>query len=191
MSQLHRTNSQMTEQAVLFDIDALGASFQHLAVDVIPGEVTEFTSHWYRSRNGEADLVVWMDEENRILKHQLCFYGQVVEWSPIYGTRTGVIVEEELAFGASTPGGMEVTERIRFDRIAQRGVVQQAIHLLSCMAELRESERRALIYNLRESPRLHKKARDRALKVWAPKVDEIHSNRRPTFWKRLKNWVLG
>lgn len=178
---------QSKESAQFLDVEALGASFQHLAVDVIRGESTDFTSHWYRSRTGEADLVIWMDGERRILKHQLCFFGQVVEWSPIHGTRTGLVIEEEMSTGAAS----EVAEHIRFDRSIQRDVVQQAIRILAHVSELNENDRRAMIFNLRESPKLHKRARDRALKAWAPKVDEINSSRRPTFWKRLKNWVLG
>lgn len=190
MSHSQRMNPHSSEPARLLDVEALGASFQHLAIDVVRGESTDFTSHWFRSRSGEADLVIWMDGEKRIIKHQLCFFGQVVEWSPIYGTRTGFVIEEELGLGASADSS-DVAEHIHFDRHVQRGVVQQAIRLLSSVPELNESDRKAMIFNLRESPKLHKKARDRALKIWAPKVDEINSKTRPTFWKRLKNWVLG
>lgn len=174
----------------VFDAASLGASFQTLAVDVVSGETTDFTSRWFRARLGEADLVIWTDGEKRIIKHQLCFYGQVVEWNPIHGTRTGLIVEEETL--ESTSGEkVAVSEMIQFDPAVQSDVVKQAVSVLQFIPEINDADRSHLIYNLKHSPKLHKNARERALKAWAPKIEEIHSNRRPTFWKRLKTWVLG
>lgn len=172
----------------LFDAEALGMSFEQLAIDVVKGETTDFMSRWYRARVGEADLVIWTDGEKRIIKHQLCFYGQIVDWNPINGTRTGLVVEEEVAQSATTP---DVSEIIRFDRALQNTVVEQAIEVMSRIPGLGDGDRSAMIFNLRQSPRLHARARERALKVWAPKVDEITSSHRPPFWKRLRQWVLG
>ena len=194
---------QMVERPRSFDAEALGASLRQLAVDVVKGETTDFMSRWFRSMNSDADLVIWTDGEKRIIKHQLCFFGQVVEWNPINGTRTGLVIEEELQEaasaldgddefdGAAPAGEGNVSETIRFDESSQRSVVLQAIQLLSRVPDLNEADRSALIYNLKESPKLHKNARERALKAWAPKVDELNSTQRPTFWKRLRNWVLG
>lgn len=183
-----------------FDAATLGASFQQLAVDVVRGENTDFMSRWFRTPKSDADLVIWTDSQKRIIKHQLCFYGQVVEWNPINGTRTGLVIEEELVVAeaeARAPKAQrvdenaDVSETIRFDKVAQGSVVEQALKLLAHVPDLASEDRAALIYNLRESPKLHKKARERALKTWAPKVDEIVSTQRPTFWRRLKSWVLG
>jgi hypothetical protein len=187
-------------QPWLFDAEKLGLSFQQLAVDVVKGETTDFMSRWFRATKGEADLVIWTDGEKRIIKHQICFYGQVVDWNPINGTRTGLIIEEEVNFnqvdGAAAgpeliPHDSEVSETIRFDHVSQSSVVAQAVALLLRVPELSENDRASLIYNLKQSPKLHKNARERALKVWAPKVDEITSTKRPTFWKRLRQWVVG
>jgi len=188
-----------------FDAAALGASFQQLAVDVVRGESTDFMSRWFRTPKSDADLVIWTDSEKRIIKHQLCFFGQVVEWNPINGTRTGLVIEEELAVAEEKPEPAksskqkaepaaesgDIAEIIRFDKVAQAPVVEQALKLLAHIPDLVPEDRAALSYNLRESPKLHKKARERALKTWAPKVDEIVSTQRPTFWRRLRSWVLG
>lgn len=192
-SRIHsRSDVQSDGVARIFDPQALGASFQHLAVDVVRGETTDFTSQWFRARNGEADLVIWTDSEKRIIKHQLCFFGQVVEWSPIHGTRTGFVFEEEMispSLGLEHPP--EIAEHIKFDMSAQNQAVQQAVRLLLHVPSLNEADRVAMVFNFRKSPKLHKRARDRALKAWAPKVEEINSSVRSPFWKRLKNWVLG
>lgn len=176
--------------AKLFDAEILGRSLRQLAVDVIPGESTEFLSRWFHSNREDADLFVWLDGEGRIIKHQLCFFGQVVEWNAIGGTRTGVIVEEERV-ATTEDDSHHVAEVIRFDVRMQSSAIEQAIRVLGFVSDLSDQERSILIYNFRESPRLHKNARERAIKAWAPKVEEIISPVRPTFWKRLRKWVLG
>jgi hypothetical protein len=202
MPQIQKPERDENCTPLVFDALALGSSLRRLAVDVVRGEDTDFMSRWFRSVMGDADLVIWTDSEKRIIKYQLCFYGQVVDWNPIKGTRTGLIVEEELDQSVEAGGNLvgninqetdeaNVAETIRFDRTVQNSVVQQAIQVLACVPDLDEPDRENLIFNLRESPRLHKKARERALKAWAPKADELTSTRRPTFWRRLRSWVLG
>jgi hypothetical protein len=173
----------------VFDAQALGSSFEEVAVDVLRAETTEFLSRWFRASRGEADLTIWIDSDKRIVKHQLSFFGQVVEWNPIHGTRTGLIVEEEGATG--TDGTIDAAEIIRFDQKVQAFAVAQAIGVLGHVRHISESERSALIFNLRESPKLHARARERALKAWAPRGEEIMSDRRPGFWNRLRRWITG
>jgi hypothetical protein len=173
--------------ARFFDAEALGTSLRELGVDVIAGEETDFTSRWFQTAEAskmDADLVIWSDGKKRIIKHQLCFFGQVVEWNPIHGTRTGFVLEEETS-------DQEASEIIRYDSRAQINVVNQAVQIVSRIPDLSEKDRADLIFHLRESPKLHKNALKRALKVWAPAIDQINSCERPTFWKRLRNWVLG
>lgn len=183
-----RTESVSDAPQTWFNAEALGATFQQLAIDVVRGETTDFMSRWFRSSGLDADLVIWTDSEKRVLKHQLCFYGQVVEWSPLLGTRTGLVIEEEVVLPET---GAEVSEMIRFDETTSKQVVSQAISVLTAISALSESDRSALIYNLRESPKLHPQARQRALKAWAPHVEALTSSARPKFWRRLKTWVLG
>lgn len=177
------TGSSLTttkESAVLFDLPSVGGSFQEVAVDVVRGESTEFMSRWFKASRGDADLSIWVDGEKRIVKHQLSLYGQVVEWTPIQGTRTGMIVEHETE-----------AETILFDKKIEKASVDQAIALLSHISVLNEHERSTLTFNFRESPKLHKKARERAIKAWAPQAEEFMSDRRPTFWNKIGRWVFG
>jgi hypothetical protein len=173
----------------VFDAETVGLSLREVGADVLRGETTDFLSRWFHSSFSDADLVIWTDGQQRIIKYQLCFFGQVVEWNPIHGTRTGYIFEEEVS-GEEVPG-LEVSESVRYDRDAQDSVVVQASEILSFVAELSDDDRYKLIFNLRESPRLHKRARERALQAWAPRIDEIVSNQPASLWRRLKKWVLG
>lgn len=175
-----------TELPSVFNAEALGSSFEEVAVDVLRAEKTEFLSRWFRATRGEADLTIWIDSEKRIVKHQLSFFGQVVEWNPIHGTRTGFIVEEETGGDSG-----DASEIIRFDKRVQDFAVDQAIGVLNHVRQLDAAEKSLLVYNLRESPKLHARARARALEAWAPRGEEIVSDRRPGFWNRLRKWISG
>lgn len=184
------------------DVESLGASFCEVGVDVIKGETMDFFSRWFRSSSSDADLLIWIDGENRIVKTQLNFYGQVVEWNAIHGTRTGVIVEEELCESTSESTSQPaltsaprnepvVSETVLFDGEAQASVVQQAMRLLAHVPKLTMLEKHQMIYQFRESPKLRRRSRERALKEWAHVGSEIVNEARPSFWKKLSRWFFG
>jgi hypothetical protein len=199
-----------------FDADAIGASFRELGVDVVSSEKVEFVSRWFRSARADADLTIWMDQEQRLVKHQISFFGQVVEWNPIHGTRTGVIIEEEMPQGLIMKNEPEVSvssrirtenedaagdedrfaEHIHFDEVVQMECVRQAIRLLESVSVLSDIERSQMINNLKESPQADLQSREKMMSNWAPRVEcsvakEVFSNRRPSFWKRLRKWING
>lgn len=182
------------ELARPIDVASLASTFEEVAFDVVQGETTEFLSRWYRASNGEADLTIWWDGEERVVKQQLCVYGQVIEWNPIHGTRTGMVIEHESAPGESVTDekSESTSEIIQFDTKIQKSTVAQAIKLLSAIRAVRGQDRELLIYNFRESPRLHKNARERAMKAWAPQgVEILSSTDRGSFWRGITNWIFG
>ena len=173
------------EPARPIDVAALAATFEEVALDVVQGDTTEFLSRWYRAGNGEADLTIWWDGESRVVKQQLCIFGQVVEWNPLHGTRTGLVIEHESSSDTSA-------ETIKFDAKVQKASVALATKLLSTISAVRGPDRELLIYNFRESPRLRKNARERAMKAWAPQGTELLSSLdRGGFWRGLTQWIFG
>lgn len=181
--------SSTSEPAKIYDVAQLALSFQEVAIDVVRGETTEFLSRWYRASRGEADLTIWWDGDKRVVKQQLCVYGQVIEWSPIHGTRTGLVIEHE-ASGESD--GETASEIVRYDAKISDASVSQAVELLQAIEAIGVSDRALLVYNFRVSPRLHKNARERALRAWAPLAEgEIFSPVRPNLWKNLGRWLFG
>jgi hypothetical protein len=199
------TQEKSENRPQLFDAQALGASFQELGIDIVRSENAEFVTRWFRAARADADLTIWLDGENRIVKHQLCVFGQVVEWNLIHGTRTGLIVETESLGGQSEervsiplqggnpsrPDPSSTSEQIQFDERPLGGTVEQAIGVLMSVPALKDSERQTLIFNLRQSPRLQPHAREQTLRAWAPKVNDIIADVRPSFWSRLRSWVCG
>lgn len=128
-----------------FDPAALGQSLKEVATDYIRSDETEILSRWFHSPK-DVDFFVWMDHNRNILKQQLTFYGQVVEWNIIEGVRTGLIVEDE------SRAPVKAAELIHFDVVVQPKPIEQALHLLRNMTALGDSEREAFIYNFTKSP---------------------------------------
>jgi hypothetical protein len=191
---IERADSFAKNESAVFDPQSLGASFQELAVDVIETDDLAFISRWFRSNHSDADLLIWCDGESRILKHQLSFFGQVVEWNAIEGTRTGMIVEEEIkGSGLSDDGELQIStmETIVFDKKVQASAVEQAILLIQSLKPLKGLEKSTLVSQLKYSSRLGSSARERALKAWEGILPELYSKERPQFWRRIKGWLKG
>lgn len=79
----------------------------------------DIESHWFRS-NGPADLYFWKAKD-KIVKHQISLFNQVVEWNEYDGVKTGYVNDD-------IQGGK--AEVICFDQRVNHGVVEQAIEFL-------------------------------------------------------------
>lgn len=126
-----------------FNPAELGRSLQEVSTDLLRTDYKDIISRWLHSPN-DVDLFIWMDVDRNVIKQQISFYGQVVEWNLIEGVKTGLIVED------GRPG-MTDAEVVRFDAKAQKGPIRQAIDLLRHIAVLKEDERNLLIRNF-ENP---------------------------------------
>ena len=92
-------------------------------------------------------MFIWIDANHNIIKQQLSFYGQVVEWNVVEGVKTGLIIEHEGRENDSVNG----SEVVRFDPKPQKGPVDQALALLHHITALADDERRALQGNFEQS----------------------------------------
>lgn len=129
-----------------FNAEELGGSLKEVATDLITTTHHEVVSRWFHSAK-DADLYIWLDKSQNILKQQLSFYGQVVEWNVIEGVKTGLIIEDE-----SHSVGLAASEVVRFDSLPQKPPLEQAVELLQHIAALNEDERRELVTNFIKSP---------------------------------------
>jgi hypothetical protein len=124
-----------------FNAQELGHSLKEVATDLINTTHQEVVSRWFHS-NKDADLYIWLDKGENILKQQLSFYGQIVEWNLIEGVKTGLIIEDE-----NRNSGVSPSEVVQFDSRPQRPPLEQAVELLKHMTALKEDERRELVAN--------------------------------------------
>jgi hypothetical protein len=134
----------------LFDPKSLGESFKEMAIDYIETEDSNLQSRWFQSE-WDADLFIWTDVNKRpesfqdeMIKYQISFFGQIVEWSIFDGVRTGLIVENENS-------GEPTSELIEFDQVPQEKSIQQARHILSFMGPLTTEEQNQMIQGLSEN----------------------------------------
>ncbi len=134
----------------LFDPKSLGESFKEMAIDYIETEDSNLQSRWFQSE-WDADLFIWTDVnkspksfKDEVIKYQICFFGQIVEWSIFEGVRTGLIIESE---NSNEPH----SEIIEFDQIPQEKSIEQARRVLSFVGPLSIFEQNHLIQALSEN----------------------------------------
>jgi hypothetical protein len=178
------------ETPILFNAEQIGKSLREVAVDVIETEGSTILSRWFHSKH-DVELFLWTDGEQNVIKHQVTFYGQVVEWNVFEGVKTGVIVEQENMFGNSSDGDESsdesVSETIQFDKVAEDAAVSRAIVLLSHVSELPEIERKRICDNLKFRVKGEASSNDEFIRRYG-EVYGRDQNRRPSFWKRVKRW---
>ena len=103
-----------------------------VSFDTLKIENQSIQSHWYRHE--DIDLYYFQREDGSFIKVHVSVLGQIIEWNPLDGTRTGLMVEEEQ--------GGEVFETVQYDARANGQSVAQSLVVIehaSCIdAELRQ-----------------------------------------------------
>jgi hypothetical protein len=139
----------------LFDPKSLGESFKEMAVDYIETEDSNLQSRWFVS-DWDADIFIWTDVnkkpkavQDEIIKYQISFFGQIVEWSIFDGVRTGLIIENEISDEPHS-------EIIEFDLTPQEKSIEQARRVLSFVEPLSIFEQNHLIKALSENVEIKK-----------------------------------
>lgn len=121
----------LKDKASFFFGRAIGESLREVSVDLVSTESTEVVSRWFHSEEG-TDLYTWIDNQKNIIKQQLNFYGNVVEWNCLEGLKTGVIVETDSGLDKEKPVLME---SIKFDSRPMTPAITQAVEILSHLDE--------------------------------------------------------
>lgn len=100
--------------------------------------------HWYHS-DEDADIVMWIDEKQNIIKQQVSVFGQFVEWDLLHGIRTGVLVEE---------GTDEKVSQIniKYDEKKQNSALNNAMTLLEGTVAIKDNYLEQLLVNITLNP---------------------------------------
>ena len=128
-----------------FNPERIGGTLKEVSSDILRVESRDVVGRWFHSPD-EIDLFIWVDDTKRIVKQQLTFFGQVVEWNIIEGTKTGVIIEEELP-PDSSGRPVKASEVIRFDNKTQTQPLGLAMDLIQHVAALTIPEQKEIIAN--------------------------------------------
>ena len=166
---------------LFFNPEDIGHSLEEVSVDVIQTESQKVTSRWLHSAK-EADLFIWFDEKQNIIKQQMSFCGQVVEWNILEGVKTGVILEEE------EQPGVDASEMIRFDESPQNTSIGQAIEVLRHVLALTEEDRQLLLENFKKAPVADHLPPEEFLRLYGPSKDNKTSS---PWWVKVLHWLQG
>lgn len=110
-------------------IKTLAQNMNFVSFDILQVEQYSVKSHWYRHEQG-LDIYYFQKDDGRLVKLHIAFFGQVIEWNPLDGTRTGLLMEEEI--------GSEVIETVHFDSRTNKESLAQSLVILenaSCLAQ--------------------------------------------------------
>jgi hypothetical protein len=108
--------NENSKAPVFFSGKSIGKSLREIAVDLIQTENDDLISRWFHSDAG-TDLYTWIDSHQIIIKQQISFNGQVVEWNCLEGIRTGVVIESELAESKKSTVASKAEDSIQSDSI--------------------------------------------------------------------------
>ena len=171
-----------------FSAEDLGQSLREVASEMIKTSRRDVLSRWFHSAK-DADLFIWSDLKHNIIKQQLSFYGQVVEWNVIEGVKTGHVVVEE---GRGLTRGSEF---LNFDQSPQIQAIEQAVLLLRHVPELKNSERDQLAANFRCLKASQNMPAEELVQRFGPWIGNLAGTPRLSLWNRLvervSRWFKG
>ena len=156
-----------------FEPGRAGKSLREMGRDYLKVESRDVTSRWYHGVE-DVDLFIWTDEHDQVIKQQLSFCGQVVEWNVLDGIKTGVEIEEELT--VENPE-LNASKTIRFDRKPQRDAVIVAVEVVENTDVMDLGLRRVLLSNFGI------RAKNTSISA------EMKSLVMMTRWTRIKVWA--
>ncbi|MCC6138036.1 MAG: hypothetical protein IT287_05350 [Bdellovibrionaceae bacterium] len=110
-------------------IKNLAQKMNYVSFDVLQVQDQSVKSHWYRHEEG-IDIYYFQKEDGSFIKLHISFFGQVIEWNPLDGTRTGLLVEQEQ--------GNEVVETVHYDARANSQSLAQSLMIIenaNCIAQ--------------------------------------------------------
>ncbi len=174
--------SNMSARDITWDtflkVDVFAKSLIHQKVDVLHAEDSEIVSRLYNNGGSEMGLILWHDEQENILKQQVCLYGQVVEWNILQGVLTGVIVDDE-----KNPEDecLNFKDLLVYDKSPSKPSVLQAIEFINHVPELNLQYKQELLKNLKTGDYVNTLGADEFLTKFG-----FHSGR-PS--KNSKSWA--
>lgn len=149
---------------LMFDPESIGSSLKEVSNELIETQMQDVVNKWYHSPQ-DTDLLLWYDEKANVIKQQLSFFGQVVEWNVVDGVRTGYVVDGE-------------DKKINYDDELQGPSIYKALLVIENTGDISEEERLALIYNFKNSPQISKMDPEFLLKTFG-----LRSNKASFFQK--------
>lgn len=126
---------------LFFDAAELGKSLKEVGVDYLKVESRDVKTRWFHGPH-DVDLFIWVDSKERIIKQQVSFCGQIVEWNVLEGVKTGVVIEHEME-----DNKIKASEIVKFDERPIARAVQLAVDLVRHTESLEDPKKNLVLYN--------------------------------------------
>lgn len=135
-------------------IKTLAQRMNFVSFDTLQVEDQSVQSHWFRHEDG-LDIYYFQKSDGRFIKLHISILGLVIEWNPMDGTRTGLMVEQE--------HGGEVFETVHYDVRANNESVAQSLVILENASCISEPLRQELAVLLKHSDKITAKSSQKGL----------------------------
>lgn len=118
----------------LESIKSMAQKLQFLSYDSIQMDGMEIKSLWYQYK--DLDFYYFETQDQRLVKLHVAAFGEVVEWNPFDGIRTGLIVQKEQAQG--------LFEVMHFDARPNRASIERVQSIIDNAGCLELSQKQKL-----------------------------------------------
>lgn len=127
---------------IYLDLKKNAASMTHISEDIVKTTSMEVCASWYRGGDN-LDVVIWRDSTGKHIKHQVNIFGQVSEWNPLDGLKTGLIVEMEWGENQKKEQHF-VQEVLQFDNEPHSEALHQTLEVIDNMSVLSQSDNESM-----------------------------------------------
>ena len=163
-------------ETTYFCTKKLGAALVEKGYDIIEADEDNIISRSFQSGE-EVEVFVWSDTHKNVIKQQVNFCGQLIEWNILEGLKTGVIIENELEAGG------RIKKEVFYDKTPLKSSLETAVSLLENALQLNENERFLLIDNFENGPTL------KELKLAEAKKRFSNHRTKKSIWQKVRNWL--
>lgn len=131
------------QKPLFFSPSFLGRSMKEISSDFLQVEAENVVSRWFRGHSN-VDFFLWSDSGGNIIKQQLVFMDQVIEWNVAEGLKTGALIEDASEIESA---GVDRSETVCFDQVAQKQFIEIAQELVGAIKALQSDEKDRIIEN--------------------------------------------
>lgn len=130
------SSARSEKEIFYFCPESLGCQIKEVSFETLELEREQLSERRFKASK-KAEIVYWIDEYSNIIKQQLSFYGQRIDWDLLKGIRTGLVFEEE--------SDGQVSKKFYYDSKINFWAVEQGIGILKSSVRIPEKDRFFLI----------------------------------------------
>jgi hypothetical protein len=157
----------------------MGESLQEVEVQYSGSGTNRVTTRWFKSKKQkpvDADVLLWTDHRDNIIKQQVSICGSVVEWNILDGLRTGMTVEQEIK------GEKDASESVQFDQNSNIMNIQMAVRMLDKIPSMDHETKEIVLRNFKSPSSFSSLSAQEILYKYGKTPKGVKLN----FWQRFK-----